>query len=359
MTTEPHPTHVRTDVLTHRQVIVATERSDRPIHVAAAAAPSDHDEDPFLQGNELNTPHERLALRRRGTAANAEGWLLRVVPNRYPAVLEATASAAEQSDTQPQDQSPLLGIHDVIIECPDHRTQLNQLSEVEVARIVMAWQTRCCQIADGGRFRFVNIFRNEGFNAGASLPHCHSQLLASNLVTSALQSRLTAEHNHQSSNGGSLFQAWLNSELTDGSRIVAETPSFVAVCPFASRLPWQIRLCPSGPGVADFCQLSTADVCELAAMLLSVVDGLKSIANSVAFNITLTMPPLETPSAFPWMLDVLPRPSRFAGFELMTDVDILTVSPEQSAEQYRSAIRWKNPCHPGDVCPDHFAWFAD
>ncbi|MCA9047781.1 MAG: hypothetical protein KDA89_03585, partial [Planctomycetaceae bacterium] len=82
---------LRTDVLTGRQIIVAHSRGDRPVHVTAVSP--DHTSnssalfhDPFLEGEEQSTPDETLSLRRDGTAANTSGWLVRVVPNRFPAV---------------------------------------------------------------------------------------------------------------------------------------------------------------------------------------------------------------------------------------------------------------------------------
>lgn len=355
MTTASPFTEIRTDVLTKRQVIVAAQRSHRPVAVTADSSSDESSEDPFLQGNETSTPHERLALRRSDTAANSEGWLLRAVPNRYPAVNE-TVQPLSANDGLDSSSTALTGIHDVIIECPDGRTSLTQLSEAEVARILVAWQTRSRQIATGGQFRFVNVFRNEGFGAGASLPHCHSQLVASNLTTSVMEARLAAEKDHQSQRDNTLFQVWLQQELSDDIRIVKQTAPYVVLCPFASRFPWQVRICPAEARSFSFLSLSMPQLCELAAALLSVSDGLARIANNVAFNITLTVPPLDSPDAFPWMLDVLPRPSRFAGFELLTDIDILTVAPEQAAELYRDVVNWRTPCNEAEVCPPGFVW---
>ena len=171
-----------------------------------------------------------------------------------------------------------------------------------------------------------------------------------------VQSRLAAEQIYQSQHSDTLFQNWLNSELLNESRIVQQTQSHVVVCPFASRLPWQIRICPHTAGLDEFSRLPVTRLCELAAQLLSVIHALSAFAKGVAFNVTLTIPPLDKPAAYPWMLDVLPRPNRIAGFELMTDVDILTISPEQAADGYRKTVKWLDACDEGDVCPNGFDW---
>jgi len=78
----------RKDPVADRWVIIASERAKRPGHhrgdgdrARASAAPC-----PFCAGNEAMTPPEVWAQRENNTLADAPGWQVRVVPNKYPAL---------------------------------------------------------------------------------------------------------------------------------------------------------------------------------------------------------------------------------------------------------------------------------
>lgn len=347
--------YIRTDVLTGRQVIVATGRDSRPIHVGMQSATSENSVDPFLQGNEHSTPRESLALRRCDSTADESGWLLRVVPNRYPAVGPVLNVQPDTSAVFPEHAAT--GIHEVVIECPDSQTRLADMSVAAVARVLLAWQKRLQQLSL--RFNVINIFRNEGFEAGASLPHCHSQILAVNEQSSALKLRLAAAQKYREVNGvdaGSLFERWRNAEIQQQHRVVKNSDDFVLVCPFASRFPWQLRICPARDQAADFSLLNVQQLVDLAADLLTSCKSLSQVRPLVSFNLTLTLPPADQPEAFPWMLDLMPRPNKFAGFEIMTDVEINTVSPESAAGVYREMAADLPLCPASEICPDGYEW---
>ncbi|MFY9256675.1 MAG: hypothetical protein WAO83_24690 [Fuerstiella sp.] len=370
---------LRIDPFTGRHVIVASGRGSRPVQVVQSVT-SQVNYDPFLEGNEHDTPRERLALRKVGSAENAIKWLLRVVPNRYPAVTDLASNAKSGAQRNAREckgnshsaavampavnllRSKLhrqfaTGFHEVVVECPDQRTRLSELSTIEVARILFAWQMRLRSLAADPAIRSVNIFRNEGFGAGASLSHCHSQILATDFIPPQLEARLFAEHTHANHSDESLYAVWLNAERADGSRIVNEQRGLVVVCPFASRTAWQARICPTLDRPVPFGELPLTDLMNLAAQLSATIDALAVIAGTVAFNLTLSLPPTHNPTQFPWMLDVLPRPNRFAGFELMTDVEISTTSPEAAAIQYRQVGCWNQSVPPqAEICPAGFQW---
>lgn len=349
----------RQDILTRREVIVAANRSDRPIHVAKPAMRPTDLYDPFLEGNESDTPQESLALRRAGSQPNQPGWLLRVVPNRYPAVTRAAIDSTESSARGAA--RPAIGIHEVVIECPDRRTRLADLSVVEVARILTAWQLRHNTLVQLSGIKAINIFRNEGAMAGASLPHCHSQIVASHFQNQAAGLRADIEEKLQEHFGGSsLYQKWLERELKDDVRIVNADDSLVICCPFASRVAWQVRF---GPRLTDeqlasgFGNLTEGELIKLAARLLSVVKTLRDIHGEVAFNLVLYVPPVDLATQSSWMLDLMPRTSHFAGFELLTDIDIITTAPEEAARRFRANVEWTDIPQTSDfLCPAGYDW---
>jgi UDPglucose--hexose-1-phosphate uridylyltransferase len=80
----------RRDPVTGRWVIVAPERSQRPMALDGAEpgrrANFETGPCPFCSGRESATPNEVFAIREAGSRPDASGWRLRVVPNMFPAV---------------------------------------------------------------------------------------------------------------------------------------------------------------------------------------------------------------------------------------------------------------------------------
>lgn len=331
----------RTDVLTGQQVIVAPLRWHRP-SASMPDPPLSSLLDPFAEGRESETPDERFAIRADDSEPNGPGWLLRVVPNRYPSVTPVSMNGLTCSETGEPEMfpcRPACGEHDVVIECPDNRSRMAELSPAEIQQTLIAWRTRMQQLMQLPSICSVAIFRNEGFSAGASLAHCHSQILA----TTALMPLDVARHErairHRSATGRDLVQDLWDAERTHGIRVIRETPFFGVYCPFASRMSWQIRFVPKQSQSAAFADASDAMLQDLAAVMKSSLIALEQpLGGPFSFNLTLSHPRIDQPAAFSWSLDLLPRTGRMAGWELLTNVEIVTVTPETAAGKLRAAM---------------------
>ena len=219
---------LRIDALTGRQVVVASSRSARPGNqIKFSLVPAGHsDDDPFLEGHESETPGEILALRKDESLPNRKGWLLRVVPNRYPAVVAGSSGASGRSHDHNNSASTqrhcAAGYHEVVIECPDLRTRLIELSPTEITRILYAWQCRVRSLRDIPKIEYVSVFRNEGYNAGASLPHCHSQILASEFLPNQVHQRHQRIIQHYDQGNGCLIDDLWGQELHNNVRVIHE-----------------------------------------------------------------------------------------------------------------------------------------
>lgn len=344
--------HIRSDVLTGQQIIVAPRRSQRPS--SRLRDPSlDDSIDPFTEGNEHDTPDERFAVRAATSSANGPGWKLRVVPNRYPSVEpEATFSAKQSTPETGQFEDseaaadvalfpsrPAIGEHDVVIECPDNRCRMVELTVAEIQQTLIAWRTRMQQLMETPSICSVAIFRNEGFSAGASLAHCHSQIVATTEMTPLDIKRHELAIQHRSTTGRDLVQDLWQAECRHRIRLVTETASFGVYSPFASRTSWQIRFQPIHAQPASLADASDAMLLDLATLLKDSLWRLEQILEGpFAFNLTLSHPRVDESPAFSWYLDLLPRTGRIAGWELLTNVDIVTVSPETAAMLLRETM---------------------
>ena len=330
----------RTDVLTGQQIIVAPQRSGRPA-AHLPDPPLNQSIDPFIEGQEHETPAERYAVRTAESRPDGPGWQLRIVPNRYPAVVaeEAEADITESNHAESMFPAwPARGEHDVVIECPDQRTRLVELTIGEIQQTLIAWRTRMQQLTNSAETRSVAVFRNEGFSAGASLAHCHSQILA----TSELMPLDVARHEraalHRLATGRDLVQDLWDAERMQ-QRLICETPHFGVYCPFASHTSWQMRLSPIQTQAASFADSSASMLQDLAVLLKSSLIALdRVLGGPFSFNLALAHPRIDQPAAFSWYLDLHPRTGRTAGWELLTNVDIVTVPPETAAQRIREVM---------------------
>lgn len=331
---------LRTDVLSGRQSIIAVQRGAR--QSAYSSEPSlTVEADPFAEGSESETPGEVWAIREPGTEPNTGGWRLRVVPNRYPipsaAVVVEGSTGAGAAGAELFPVAPFCGVHEVVIECPDLRTRLVDLTVAEISSVFCAWRDRVQWLMRSGVHRCVAVFRNEGSSAGASLAHCHSQILATDYVPELLLERHRRSGQHRELTGRCLVMDLLAAEQRDGRRIIQVDGDLAIWCPFAARTAWHVRLlplCNVSFGLASDRLLSV--LAEAVRRISGSLEG--AIGTGFPFNLTVVQPCLDASTAFPWFVDLMPRLTRQAGWELLSDIDVVPVSPEHSAMRLREQL---------------------
>ena len=235
----------------------------------------------------------------------------------------------------------MFGAHDVVIESPDDRRQLMQTTPAEFARVLLAWRRRMEQLERNPDIAAVSAFRNEGFQAGASLPHVHSQIVGMNSVPHEIAGRLQRAIDYRQRTGRDLFDDLCAAELHQERRIIDASSDLLIYCPFAGRVAWQVRfVVPPADGRA-FSTATSKTLRRLAAAIHCTVEALTQIIGEFAFNLVLIQPPVGR-HEMPWHIDLIPRTAGSTGFEFITDVDIVTIAPEFAAEQLRSVIHWKS-----------------
>jgi UDPglucose--hexose-1-phosphate uridylyltransferase len=335
---------IRIDPLSGHRTIVAGERSRRPggapglTEAERAVEPIDPAKDPFAEGNEERTPPELYALRPGNDVPNSPGWRVRVVPNLYPALAPADgarpgAEATEHGD-RPEDDLlrwlPATGAHEVIVNGPQPVLSLAELPVEQVAVAMEVWRER---MRVHERCAYVQLIVNERRQAGASLPHTHSQLYGLDFVPAAVaRERERAGEYANRTMGQNLLGDLVAEEVRLRERIVAIDDEAVLMAPYASRLPFQLMLAPRRP-VPRFEQDGPS-----GATLLH--DGLRRLARHLGASPPLNMWVRTAPRGvehFCWRIDVLPRLTHLAGLELSTDLNLNIVAPEHAAALLRDA----------------------
>jgi UDPglucose--hexose-1-phosphate uridylyltransferase len=323
---------IRIDPLTGQRAIIAGERAERPGGQLRAepAPPLDPGSDPFAEGHEDRTPPELYAVRPDGGSPNTPGWTVRVVPNLYPALSEASERPLPDANPDLFWAGPARGHHEVVVNAPDPVVSLAELSAGQVAGAMEVWRERMRTHSEAA---YVHLIVNERREGGASLPHTHAQLYALEFVPAAIareRERFGAYATRTM--GGNLLADLVQEEVRRRARIVAIDDEAVAMTAYAGRVPFQLMIAPRTP------RLRFEDDGPVAASLLH--DTLGRLARVLGASPPLNLWVRTAPSGaehFCWRIDILPRLTHLAGLELGAGVNLNIVAPEQAAAQLREA----------------------
>jgi UDPglucose--hexose-1-phosphate uridylyltransferase len=321
---------IRHDPLTGRAVFVAPGRSGKPDDDALATAAGDRGVPdgwcPFCAGNEARTPADVV----RAPDDVSRPWHARIVPNRYPITLDRPPEGVPPAPHA----RPSHGIHDVVIESPRHDRSILAVPPEAWRDVWELCRRRLAMVADRGSLARGTVFKNSGSRAGASLEHVHSQIVAMDVVPPVVRAELDALR------GGADPFGRLVAEARGAGRIVAEADGLLALVPPAPRQPFETWIVTDTPE-RHFHATSPGRVASLAALTRDLVGRLDRLAPGCAYNWWLHQAPFaaddDATAAWHWHLEIVPRLSEFAGFEIGTGCHITTMSAEVAARRLGEA----------------------
>jgi UDPglucose--hexose-1-phosphate uridylyltransferase len=336
---------LRQNRATKNWIIISSERARRPDDFRCldeSETLPDHDPAcPFCRGNESMTPAEVMAVRPSGSRANGPGWTLRVVPNKYAAL----QPVGEQTRREEHDffrKMDGVGRHEVIIESPLHNETIGTMSQKKVEQILLAYRERYLRISEEGSFQHVTIFRNNGEGAGTSLAHPHSQLIATPMVPTQMRQVLEEAIRYYDDRGSCVYCDMIQEEMAAKKRIVLKDEDFVVFEPFASRKPFETWIVPRRHN-ASFGNISTTEAKKCARVLQRVLGALHHHLGNPDYNMMVCTAPFKdaNESYYHWHVEILPRLTTTAGFELGSGIFINVTLPEQTARYLSNAMRKK------------------
>ncbi len=291
---------------------------------------------PFCPGRETQTPMETDAIRPVGSIANDAAWLVRTVPNKFPAL--GTDIAIKKEALGIYDLMSGSGVHEVVIEHPDHAKALADLNKEETLAVLNQYQSRYLKLAQHKDSKYVLIFKNFGSSAGATVEHGHSQIIALPMVPKSVLGEVKGAEHYYHTQGRCVFCDMIEQEYHDRERIVAENGAFIAFCPFVPRYAFETWIMPKAHG-ADFASTNGIDMLHLAALLNDILNRLKKTFNNPSYNFYLHTAPINyaTPSCYHWHIEIIPKLTRSVGFEWGTGLHIVPTLPQDAARFLREA----------------------
>ena len=335
---------LRKDYFRERYVIVSPERAKRPHELVRPVTPVTKPT-PFAPGNESMLPPILAQYSSRSTVAEPttatprapmtspappdSTWEFRVVQNRFPIVKPEGNQRVPTTANSLFTWADAYGEHEIIIE---GRSDFIPFAHLGIAGIAEAFRIgieRVRVLAARESINAVAYFKNEGLEAGASIAHPHSQLIATALVPPTLTHLAALHLGLRNDFGFSPLYKILDTER-GGPRMIRESPHFALLCPYASRYPMEVLIIPLRDA-STYLDLTDTERIDLATHVHSVLDNLWTI--NAPYNIEWIHAPH---TALHWYISITPRLSIWAGYEIETNIIVNPIPPEHAATFYRS-----------------------
>ena len=323
------PSELRMDLVSNDWVVVATGRARRPSSFAKQKRKKvvvHKSECPFCQPENIK---DVITKRERGDGS----WFVISIPNKYPAFLENNDLGRRKEG--PNRIMNGFGYHEVIVTA-DHKRSMAEFSLEETMMVVDLYQARYLDLMDKKFIKYITIFHNHGEEAGASVAHPHSQLLAIPVIDPDLRSSLDGAEAFCVSQGKCVYCAMIDWDIKDGRRVIYENEKFVVLCPFASQIAFEVRIYPKEH--QPYFERITEDEKKFFAEALQVaLSKIHKGLGDPAYNFYIHTAPCDKANYdhYHWHLNILPKTATWAGFELGAGIEISTIEPEKAAEFLR------------------------
>lgn len=292
-----------------RYVIIAPERDLRPDSFSHHNLPHK-----VADASCAFCNNKEAALYRRP----AQGpWQVKVVTNKFPALTLDNAEA--------------FGVHEVIIETPDHNREFSELTSLEQLNVFAAYRHRLNALSAIDGVRYVQIWKNDGPLAGSSISHAHSQVLALPLIPPHVETESLALDHYRSTHDRCAICDVIAWEDDKNLRIIYNDKHFVGITPYAASAPFGVWLIPRRHE-GQFSNLTPSELQSLAAATGMVAAKLDAAA--LSFNWFLVNSLAHEDHHF--VLKIEPRGNVWAGVEMGTGIVINPVSPEYAALWYKN-----------------------
>ena len=328
-----YESELRQDIVTGDWVVIAMGRAKRPADFKErerAKVVSAHDPfaDPEASGQEKDV------LIYEGEQQG--DWSLRVFPNKFPAV--SRGQRVKDLSEGPYFAMSGVGYHEVVVT-RDAERSLALLETWRVAEALDAYQERYLSLMNKKSVNYIQIFHNHGQEAGASIAHPHSQLMAIPVVSPYVNMELRGAEQYYRSHKHRVYEVMVEEELRAKKRIVFENEDFVAFCPFATRAAFEVWIVGKRRN-PYFERITDEEKFTAAEALQKALQALHTGLDDPAYNYYIHTAPCDGRDYpyYQWHIEILPHTGIWAGFELSTGIEISTTPPEMAAEYLRKQL---------------------
>jgi len=347
------PSELRQDIVSKNWVVIASGRSKRPKSyegLKAAILEQPKEECPFCnfdkqQGVQVSLIHPLASkdpyldeLKKEGEPLptwKKEPYSIIDIQNKFPAFVPN--KNFKEKLVGPYRVLPGYGYHEVIIPA-SHKKTYGQLPDERVKEIIDVFQARYLALAKEPHIDYISIIHNHRPEAGASIAHPHSQLFAIPVIPKDIRNSLHGSRKYFEEHGKCPHCEILEWERKEKTRVIFENENFIAVCPFTSVVAFEVRIYPKLHS-PYFERIEENEKISLAKALKFSLNKIYKALNDPPFNFFIHTAPADEQNHdhYHWHIEILPKVTIWAGFELSTGIEISTVEPEQAAKLLRDA----------------------
>ncbi len=320
----------RRDPVSGEWIIIAPERAARP--------------HPVQQRKRLSTPLAKCPFEDLHGSGNwppileydEKGkWQMAIIPNKYPALVHAERCPRELQ-VGPYHVTEGLGYHELLVT-RDHKKGFADLAPRHALQAFRMFRERYRAIDRDECMAYLVVFGNWGPSAGASLTHPHYQLMALPVIPPNVARSYAGSERHFRRAKRCVHCDIIAAERKAGTRVIFENSGAIAIAPFVSHSPYEVKIFPKRHHAA-FERSPEGVLADAAALLQKVLGRMRARLGDPDYNFYIHTAPLrehERYAHYHWQIEVVPKMGIPAGFELSTGIDIDQVDPDRVAALLR------------------------
>ncbi|CAM8932608.1 unnamed protein product [Rhodiola kirilowii] len=354
MATPARNPELRRDTINGRWVIFSPARSKRPSDFKSKSpntTQNPNQQCPFCIGHEHECAPEIFRLppppppppQTSESSNSTSDWSVRVIQNLYSALSRDLDESRIQNPNLNLPNSPTVvagfGFHDVVIETTTHPVQLSDLSAEGISQVVFAYKQRIDQIVKHEAIEYVQVFKNHGASAGASMSHSHSQIMALPVIPPLVESRIACMKEFYS-NSGKCSVCQMIEECRGTEVLISESKLYAAIVPYAATFAFEVWIVPRNhaSNLEDMSKEEAVDFGGLLKLMLKkIAKQLNDPPYNFMFHTSTVKAGVQELVSVHWFLQIVPQLSVVAGFEIATGCHINPVFPEDAAKLLREA----------------------
>lgn len=271
-------------------------------------------------------------------------WQVRVIPHFDP--LYRVEGDVSRTAEGLYDRMQPVGAHEIVVETPDHNRSLAEMRDEEILQVLQAFASRITDLKRDMRFKYITVFKNRGNLSGADWEHSHSQLTATTFVPRRVLYELRSAREYFQQKERCVFCDIVRQEERQGTRMVDSQDDYVAFCPYASRVPYEMWILARKHNHLFESPRPNANRLSLAALVGRTLRRLGKICQ--AYHLVLHTAPntLQTKGElsdywktiaddFHWHIEILPIVEVRSKSYSIKEVYFNAMLPEQAAERLR------------------------
>jgi len=332
------PSELRLDLVSKDWVVIATGRARRPETFKKEKRVKETTPKkrcPFCKIEELKNFSLAFANGKKiPDPAVPKNWTTIVIPNKFPAFFPFPKLGRRIEGNLYQTMNAV-GFHEIVVT-KDHEKSMGQFKIEQVKAVIDAYHERYLELMEKPFVNYVSIFHNHGAEAGASISHPHSQIITTPLIDVDLSRALSNSKKYYKKHRKCIYCQMGKWERKTKKRIVFENKDFIVLCPFASKVAFEVIISPKEHS-AYFEKITEKEKWALAEAFKMALGKLYKALNDPAYNFYLHTAPCDGKShdSYHWHFTILPKTATWAGFEIGTQMEISTIEPERAAEYLR------------------------